>query len=94
MWFSKVRAPEAPGLNYARREPDAYLIAASGARRAPVERLNARRVLGGRPEPTSGARGSLPSGPEPLEPVFDLPTIIIITRKDLLVNFYSTLLYF
>ena len=34
MWFSKVRAPEAPGLNYARREPDAYLITASGARRA------------------------------------------------------------
>ncbi len=40
----------------------------------------------GRPEPTSGARGSLPNGPEPLEPVFDLPTreLIIETK---LINF-------
>ena len=61
-----VRAPEAAGLNNARREPDVYFITASGARRAPVERLNARRVLGGR---STGARGrsgppSLPRAPE------------------------------
>jgi hypothetical protein len=58
------------GFRLNRSIPGMYLSSAKALEGA----LDIRSGPLERPEPTSGARGSLPLGPEPLEPVFDLPT--------------------